>query len=187
MFGLDWLHDYANNCQNLWVIIGSLGSAATAIVAVVLASRERTDRKAAERDRDVARAAQTHAEQAEMRRAREAQARAVSVWVLRLMELGPDGGRRYRWTMGFGNYSNMPVLDIGPVVDGERIHLEGRGFRAVLHPKDKVEGPMGTEVASTEPGNDRIWVTFRDAAGTRWRRYADGRLEELPTDRTFGV
>lgn len=48
----EWLSDYASRWHDLWEIVGALGSAAAAGIALWLATRERADRQAAEKDRD---------------------------------------------------------------------------------------------------------------------------------------
>lgn len=155
-----WFHDG-------WEIVGALASAFAAGVALWLASRERADRKAAEDDRDEAREAQRRAEMAEARREREAQARQVVVIAERYNANGPTVPVR----ITVGNYSTMPVSDVA-VYRRTSDSDEQVAFTFAL--KDPVR-----ETATTipmDPG-DEAYATFQDAAGSRWRRFTDGRLE----------
>lgn len=180
MVDLDWLYAWAERWHEAWEILGAIGSAFAALVALWLASRERVDRQAAERDRDEAREAQKRAELAETRRMREAQARSVVVWADHLVDVLPTG-RRNIARVGAANYSDKPIMDVRFRIDGEALPLVldhvDRSSLPVLHPEmsttaSHVGGP-------TTPANDDIGAEFRDAAGVWWRRSAAGGLEEL--------
>ncbi|MFD4992844.1 hypothetical protein ACFWH7_04475 [Cellulosimicrobium cellulans] len=163
-----WFHDG-------WEIVGALASAFAAGVALWLASRERADRQAAEKDRDEAREAQRRAEMAEARREREAQARQVVVMVERYHE----GSQPSSLLITVGNYSGIPVTDLNVRIRvGDSSHSVGFNF-ALKAPV--TEWPMRVEapIATMRPYNSQIYVEFTDATGTRWNRFADGGLEEL--------
>ncbi|MFJ1510943.1 hypothetical protein [Cellulosimicrobium funkei] len=181
----EWLHDYASRWHDLWEVVGALGSAAAAGIALWLATRERADRKAAEEDRDAAREAQRRAERAEARREREAQARQVVLWMLPTwssinpvtgeFEGPPDGSRTV-----VTNYSAMAVLDVTPVLldaNGETTRVAT--MRPAL-PPDETHDTW--ELGVADDGSTGIYaVEFRDAAGAQWRRYQHGRLMALTT------
>ncbi|WP_454728998.1 hypothetical protein [Cellulosimicrobium protaetiae] len=170
-----WFHDG-------WEIVGALASAFAAGVALWLASRERADRQAAEKDRDEAREAQRRAELAEARREREAQARQVVLWLVHYgvpveaisgKPVGPPSALQ----ASVKNYSSMAILDVSIVVlDEGAEHVHSGSERSAIQPGDQ----WAEYTKVPPPGRD--WthaVEFRDAAGARWRRYEHGRLRSL--------
>lgn len=162
--------------HDLFELIGGLAAAIAVGFSVWITSRERTDRKQAERDRDEARVAQREAEQAEVRRAREAQARHVVITMTRAGSVNDDPNRV---RVACHNYSSMPIMNVALWVDEHRVR---GGYRSVLLPQDKpCEGDF---VAA--PGRKifkrGVAVVFLDAAGVVWRRTADGGLAEVVND-----
>lgn len=164
-----WIHGYAKNWHDAFEILGAIGSAAAAGVAVWLASRERADRKIAESDRDKALEAQHRAEQAEAKREREAVARGIVVWLRKSANLEDT-----RLTIHWANYAQTPVFGVRPGTGSgsSRRHVD---YGAALMPGD-VEFQV-LDRSRTVP-NSQAFVEFRDAAGVHWRRWGDGRLEE---------
>ncbi len=164
--------------HDLFEIIGGLAAAIAVGFSVWITTRERADRQQAERDRDEARAAQREAELAEVRRAREAQARRVVLAVQRRRILEARGGHTLDYVMIWTNYSDMPITDVAAVIHGN-VSDDAQAFRAMIRPGDSVTfrfEPAG----EAGPLNSELAVVFRDAAGVRWRRFADGALAEVP-------
>lgn len=176
-----WFTGYTNRWHDTWEIVGALGSAGAAGAAVWIASRERADRQAAERDRDQARREQRAAELAGVRREREAQARQVVVWLTRQARtpIG-DGPPRPPWVLAwYANYSSMPIKNAVVVARGELIKDNGFVF-ALLPGHEPVQASFSEEILATKILDSDIAVDFRDAANVRWRRGADGSLDEVP-------
>ncbi|MFD6094564.1 hypothetical protein ACFWGN_20830 [Oerskovia sp. NPDC060338] len=177
-----WIHGYAKNWHDAFEILGAVGSAAAAVVAVWLASRERVDRKAAEKDRDIARSAQLKAEQAEAKRDREAQARKVSVradYETRAATLFESSSYyMIEEYIEVKNYSELPITN---VTVGYR-HPDGSKHvsktATFLGPGAAVTGTLPPRDPETESriDVDGAYVLFRDLAGLVWERYMDGRL-----------
>ncbi|MFC8797274.1 hypothetical protein ACFT2C_06050 [Promicromonospora sp. NPDC057138] len=176
-----WFHD-------AWEIVGALGAAAAAGIAVLLASRERVDRKAAESERDIARGAQRTAEQLDARRERERQARQIAVWVDTDVpvswEWEPDTGQEPKAPKTFlnvTNHSGLPIFDVGP---GVTLSPTDRGPSAmaseapVLPPGESLKYEVFPTVVSDDDPTDMMWV-FRDLAGVRWALNYKGVLRAL--------
>jgi hypothetical protein len=173
--GWAWWHDLAE-------IVGAVGSAGAAGVAVWLATRERADRKTAERDRDEARSAQRSAELAERRRNVESQARRVVIWVSVGASVN-DGGTVTSRSMlcEVANHSDLPILKLHLGVAFADGLVTWADFRQSLAPSGKftIRFP---EVAADYvlPVEGDVFIEFSDAYGRRWRRHADARLEPSP-------
>ncbi|MBX9244660.1 hypothetical protein ICW40_07530 [Actinotalea ferrariae] len=181
----EWLSGYAERWHDTWEIAGALGSFATAAVAVYLASRERADRQAAERDRDEARAAQRRAEQRELRRSREAQASGVVVWTTQRAATVEDE-LKHTFNLHVANFSGLPVTRVEWFVRDEVAVLHGSFVGTSLHgtgrpslaPGEEGWGvlPFAERAELREAAEDEIYVQFRDVSGHRWARYANGDL-----------
>jgi hypothetical protein len=107
-----------------------------------------------------------------------AQATQVFTWV----EMRPFDGRAddMRAAARIMNASGQPVYDIelglGLTVDDRRID---RRLPVLMPGIDYELVGLGTDFAD---GRRQIWITFRDAAGVRWRVTSDGQLTELRGD-----
>lgn len=174
-----WFHDS-------WEIVGALGSAAAAIVAVLLASKAREDRQLAEQERDAARAAQRRAELAQLRREREAQARQVAVWLDTdepVVWEAPDLELPYRppnLIMHIVNHSGLPIFDIAPGELGDEGASSIGVSHAVLQPGGVIDFQVPRDfVERDEPETPPplLWF-FRDLAGVVWTRDASGALRD---------
>lgn len=170
MVDLDWLRDYADQWHNAWEVIGAIGSASAAAVAVWLATRERVDRKQAERDRDEAREAQRRAETSERRRDFEAQAhRVVATFVI------PDDLARHDTDLVCHNYSDVPIMHVSFHFQGQKIDT---AYRVTILPRDSASAPVPGPSGKPNAVEDYA-VQFLDANGTYWRRGLDTSLRAL--------
>ncbi|GAA2239928.1 hypothetical protein GCM10010413_47130 [Promicromonospora sukumoe] len=167
-------------------IIGALGGAAAAVIAVVLASRERTDRKIAEAERDTAQEKQRTAEQAEVRRERERQARQVAVWVdddepLAWESCAEEGPEVPESFLNIANYSSHPVFDVGP---GDYLDPSHQGpssigvMQRILRPGETRRFNLGRIYFGSDDGVNPLWF-FRDLAGNSWTMDHAGILDLL--------
>ncbi|WP_369371733.1 hypothetical protein AB1046_23735 [Promicromonospora sp. Populi] len=177
-----WFHDG-------WEIIGSLGSAAAAVIAVLLATHARDDRKIAEAERDEARRAQRSAEQAEVRRDHERQARQVAVWIDTdepiVWESCAEGASEIPDSfLNITNYSGHPIFTVGP---GETLRPEDGGpssigpMSPILPPGESLRFNLGKVFAGGEDPTVPLWF-YRDLAGATWTRDHTGALCSLPVD-----
>ncbi|MDF2848874.1 MAG: hypothetical protein K0R97_2856, partial [Oerskovia sp.] len=176
-----WIHGYAKNWHDAFEILGAVGSAAAAGVAVWLASRERADRKAAERDRDDARRAQHAAEGREAQREREAQARKVGVWLNKFaIGTGP-----LQYHASFANYSELPVTNCFLIVDRKNGNRYIVASALHVEPGGRLPAPvvMEQDVADERPDAESIYIEFADAWNRHWRRTVGGKLSELTGER----
>jgi hypothetical protein len=112
----------------------------------------------------------------DIRQRHRAQATQVFTWV----EMRPYDGKAedMRPAARIKNASGQPVYDIelglGLGVDKARVD---RRLPVLMPGNDYELVGLGTDFAD---GRGQIWITFRDAAGVRWRTTSDGRLTELP-------
>ena len=163
-----WFHDS-------WEIVGSLGSAAAAVIAVLLASREREDRKLAERERDEAQRRQRVAEQAEVQRERERQARQVAVWIDTDGPLAWQSATTGEWKqsesfLNIANYSNHPIFEVAPcdyLDHGDPGPSSIGPLSEILLPGGSRRLPLGQVLIGEHGAINPLWV-FRDLAGNFW-------------------
>ncbi|MBD5787121.1 hypothetical protein IF650_13115 [Cellulosimicrobium terreum] len=176
----EWLHDYGARWHDFWEIVGALGSAFAAGVALWLATRERANRKVAEDERDAARAAQRRVEQAEAQRERESQARRVVMWVEYWSASQSDGSETAREldraNVVVMNCSDMPVIDVSPVLLDVNDNGDLTETLAVLEPGAKFRS---REFSLTETRDHDFAAHFRDTAGRHWLRERHGKLSEV--------
>lgn len=200
---LDSLYQYVATWHDTWEVVGALATAGAVIVALAGIRHERAktknaddrakvadDRLATERKAaDDARA--TEAEVAAEREKR-AQARLVIAWVSwKVDHRGLGGAEVGHWIGEYGNYSTAPVFDV-------EVELFQRFRHHPQHPEiAEYKADKSDEAAVLPPGasdwfdsgvKDRarkpiVYLYFRDLAGTRWRRMANGELFEINEQR----
>jgi hypothetical protein len=168
MWSWQWWKDVA-------AIVGGIGTALLAAASVWITTRERSDRKQAERDRDEARDAQRRAEQAEMRRQREAQARRVVVTMTRIGSVRTDPNKA---RVACHNYSDMPIMNVTVFVNGQKVK---DSYSSVLHPGES-RAALFTAQLGEKIHKPEVTARFLDAAGVVWRRAADGSLVEVSNE-----
>lgn len=200
MIDLDWLAAYAARWHGAWEIVGALATSAAVIVALLAARHEAHARKRAEVRAEVAEAQRDRERsEADAQRIAENRRRAVArrreqglrliAWAersdLTREELTAGGklstaalnARPWKWSVRMVNHSDMPAFDVSAHIADQLIELGFLVHRAVL--------PAGAEVVVDLPsalqGLERpvAFLYFRDLPGVLWRRWQDGRLEEL--------
>jgi hypothetical protein len=106
----------------------------------------------------------------DIRQRRRAQATQVFTWV----EMRPYDGNDedMRLAACIKNASGQPVYDIQLGVGKG----SDRSLPVLMPGADYELAGLGTDFAD---GRRRIWITFRDSAGVRWRATSDGQLTDL--------
>ncbi|GCD21171.1 hypothetical protein CTKZ_27330 [Cellulomonas algicola] len=179
----DWFNAYALRWESAWSIVGAIGSAAAAGVAVWLAKREGDARAAAEKqlndERNERRAEKRAAEYLE--RSRLARMISVSQTVP-----GEDWARP---KVRIANHGQLPVFDVQfhAAFMGEQptfVHL-GRWLDS-LGPGDSSSLRVNSEVLRENPnryGDFLPFVVFRDNNGVAWAAFAfEHHLIEAPSE-----
>lgn len=159
--------------------VGGVGAVVAVLVALRIASRERTDRKAAE-----ARTLKVEGDAALDRL--WAQARSVAAWTTTRFGTPEDRESNGEiplvvWKLTIVNGSSQPVFDIKvrhfAVEPHHHLQTEVHDLEAL--------GPQDRDVTKPSKGHPyagEIVMQFTDAAGIRWERHERGSLRPVEGD-----